>query len=79
MAAAYIDPKLYRVILSSASAALTKPDGTPVSPTDYPITLTYNGDNTVATESFTDGTSTWTKTYGYTAGNLTSDPAWVRT
>lgn len=44
-----------------------------------PHTYTYNGDGTLATESVTNGVGVWTKTYSYTAGNLTGETEWVRT
>ena len=44
---------------------------------DLPHTYTYNGDGTLATDSVTDGTYTWVKTYLYTSGNMTSESVWV--
>lgn len=52
--------------------------GAPVVPDSYAQSLTYNGDNTVATISFTDGANTWTKTFTYTNGNLTGVSVWVK-
>jgi len=53
--------------------------GNVVFPDDFNKTLTYNGDGTVNTISFTDGTNTWTQTFAYTNGKVTTDPRWVRT
>ena len=51
------------------------------NPESYTRTMTYNGDGTLATEYFelvmSDGTFRWTRTYGYTAGNLTSISRWT--
>ena len=32
----------------------------------------------LVTETATDGTSTWVKTYSYTSGNLTGETKWVK-
>ena len=32
----------------------------------------------LVTDTATDGTSTWVKTYSYTSGNLTGETKWVR-
>lgn len=52
--------------------------GGSINPDDFAQTLTYNGDNTLATMSFTDGTNTWTQTFTYTTGNLTGVSKWVK-
>ncbi|WP_289296256.1 hypothetical protein [uncultured Reyranella sp.] len=52
--------------------------GGAISPDRYPQTLTYNGDGTVNTVSFTDGTYTWTQTFTYTAGKVIGISAWVQ-
>lgn len=39
--------------------------------------MTYNGTK-LQTLAKTDGTNTWTQTYGYTGDNLTSISAWVK-
>lgn len=41
-------------------------------------TLIYNGDGTVAMIAATNGTNTWTQTFGYTAGSVTSISRWVK-
>lgn len=48
-------------------------------PDSYAHTLTRNGDGTIATDVFTDGVSTWTMTFGYTTGLVTSISRWVKT
>lgn len=52
--------------------------GNGINPDAYAQILTYNGDGTVATISFTDGTNTWTQTFTYTAGLLTGVSRWVK-
>lgn len=47
-------------------------------PDRYAQSLTYNGDGTVNTISFTDGTHTWTQTFTYTNGKVTGISAWVK-
>jgi hypothetical protein len=49
-----------------------------INPDNYAQTLTYNGDGTVATISFTDGTNTWTQTFTYTSGKVSGISAWVK-
>ena len=58
--------------------ALDVGNGVMLDPTTVPHSYTYNGDGTLATESITVGEDTWTKTYTYTAGNLTGETAWVK-
>lgn len=41
-------------------------------------TFTYDGSNNLETETVDDGADVWIKTYGYTAGNQTSDSGWVK-
>ena len=52
--------------------------GATFDPDSLAQTLTYNGDGTVATIAATEGTNTWTQTFGYTSGNLTSISKWVK-
>lgn len=59
-------------------AQITDDRGTPLYPERYAHTLTYDGSGNLLTDTFTDGTYTWTQTYTWTAGNLTSISAWVR-
>ena len=47
-------------------------------PDDLAWSATYNSDDTLATESVTDGTSTFKRTYTYTSGNLTAISQWVK-
>ncbi|NIF39541.1 hypothetical protein F3J14_01195 [Burkholderia sp. Tr-862] len=39
---------------------------------------TWNADGTIATDTATYGTSSWTKTYSYENGLLTAETAWVK-
>ena len=72
--AAFILPGIQRV-----SGSVTDTTGAYVIfPDDVPTTMTYNGDGTLATEAFTTSEGTFTRTYTYTTGNLTSISGWVR-
>jgi len=52
--------------------------GAAINPNAYTQNVTYNQDGTVATKYFTDGTNTWTQTYTYTNGKVTSFSPWVK-
>jgi YD repeat-containing protein len=41
-------------------------------------TYTYDGSGNPQTETVTDGTDTWVKTYTYTGGTLAADSGWVK-
>lgn len=49
-----------------------------IFPDNFEQTITYNGDGTVNTISFTNGTNTWTQTMSYTTSRLTGISKWVR-
>lgn len=51
--------------------------GDVVMPEKYAQTLTYSG-SLVQTIAFTDGTSTWTKTFTYTGSDVTGISLWVK-
>jgi hypothetical protein len=38
----------------------------------------YNASGLVTTDTATDGTATWVKTYSYTGANLTGETKWVK-
>lgn len=61
-----------------SAGAILDDTGAAIVPDNYAQTLTYNGDGTVNTVSFTDGTNTWTQTFTYTAGKVTGISTWVR-
>lgn len=65
-------------MVSSRSIIVDSSGSRNVDVSSLPHTYTYNGDGTLATDSVTDGTLTWVKTYGYTSGKLTSETAWVK-
>lgn len=44
--------------------------GDPIYPDRYTMNFTYTATDKVETQSFTDGTSTWTKTYTYNVDDL---------
>lgn len=56
----------------------TAGNGLPENFDNLPQTLTYNADGTLNTVSKTYGGHTWTQTFGYTSGNVTSISGWVK-
>ena len=66
-----------------ATAALTTAEsvmdstGQPFSPDACAHTYGYSA-GLLVTDTATDGTSTWVKTYSYTSGNLTGETEWVK-
>ena len=66
-----------------ATAALTTAEsvmdstGQPFSPDACTHTYGYSA-GLLVTDTATDGTSTWVKTYSYTSGNLTGETKWVK-
>jgi len=63
---------------TTVGTATVDSTGATIYPDNYAHILTYNGDSTLATDSFTDGVNTWTQTLSYTSGNLTSYSKWVK-
>ena len=53
-------------------------DGQAIDLDSAPTTITYNGDNTIATSTVTWAGKTYTQTYTYTSGLLTSSSGWVK-
>lgn len=51
--------------------------GQPFSPDACVHTYGYSA-GLLVTDTATDGTSTWVKTYSYTSGNLTGETKWVK-
>ena len=51
--------------------------GQPFSPDACAHTYGYSA-GLLVTDTATDGTSTWVKTYSYTSGNLTGETKWVK-
>ncbi len=49
----------------------------PFNPDSCTHTYGYSA-GLLVTDTATDGTSTWVKTYSYTSGNLTGETKWVR-
>jgi hypothetical protein len=64
----------YPIILDSANF--------PISPESLAHTYAYTVDGTLATDTCTDGTNTWVKTYTYVEADgqlvLGGETAWVR-
>lgn len=52
--------------------------GAAVNPDSWAHTFAYNGTGLLLTDTATDGTSTWVKTYSYTSGMLTGETKWVK-
>lgn len=52
-------------------------DGNPV-PTYKAHTFTYDGSGNLQTDSVTDGTNTWVRTYMWSNGAQASDSGWVK-
>ncbi len=52
-------------------------DGNPV-PTNRGHSFTYDSSGNLVTDSVTDGTSTWVRTYTYQNGAQTTDSGWVK-
>lgn len=70
-------------LVDEAGAAFTAgtvidDDGNAFNPDSLPQALTYNGDDTVATITATDGADSWVQTYTWTSGNLTGVSQWVK-
>ena len=51
--------------------------GQPFSPDACAHAYGYSA-GLLVTDTATDGTSTWVKTYSYTSGNLTGETKWVK-
>jgi len=70
------------VILNTAGAvpvyaATVDSAGAAFSPDDCAHAYAYSA-GLLLTDTATNGTSTWVKTYGYTSGSLTSESKWVK-
>lgn len=68
--------QLAAVIVRTADTVLDS-TGQPFSPDACAHTYGYSA-GLLVTDTATDGTSTWVKTYSYTSGNLTGETKWVR-
>ena len=60
-----------------APAATVDSAGAAFSPDDCAHAYAYSA-GLLLTDTATNGTSTWVKTYGYTSGSLTSESKWVK-
>jgi len=69
-------------VTNTVNVIVLTPDSTgnfPLNPDALPHVYTYNGPNgAIDTDTCTNGTLTWKKTYTYTASNLTGESAWVK-
>jgi len=51
--------------------------GAPVNDDALSHAYAYNASGQLISDTATDGTSTWVKTYSYTGNNLTAETKWV--
>lgn len=49
-----------------------------ISPPSMAHTYGYDGSNNLITDTITDSTGTWIKTYTYSGTTLTGESAWVK-
>lgn len=68
---------IYYPPLSTLSLVELDTGGNPV-PTNKAHAYTYDGSGNLSTDTVTDGTSTWVRTYMWTSGAQTSDSGWVK-
>lgn len=61
----------------SGDATAMDTDGNPV-PVWKAHTFTYDGSGNLSTDTVTDGTDTWVKSFIWTSGALTMDSGWVK-
>ena len=66
-----------RATAIQVSATVLDSTGQPFGPDACAHTYGYSA-GLLVTDTATDGTSTWVKTYSYTSGNLTGETKWVR-
>ena len=73
------DPATNASLVALLNATATRDHlGNVIQPANYPHTITYNGDGTIATEFFAAGGFTYTKTFSWVSGRLTGESGWVR-
>jgi YD repeat-containing protein len=75
-------PQFSGVVSGGASAASSDTsnldtNGNPV-PVNRQHTFTYDASGNLSTDTVSDGTGTWVRTYGYQGGNQVSDSGWVK-
>ena len=66
-----------RATAIQVSATVLDSTGQPFGPDACAHTYGYSA-GLLVTDTATDGTSTWVKTYSYTSGNLTGETKWVK-
>lgn len=72
---------IYKAITGTLTVTRVAADSTGAyhfDPDSMPHTYTYDGSGNIATDSVTDGTNTFKKTYTFTGSQLTSETAWVK-
>lgn len=77
-------PNLSRTPIKRGQQSVARPsagdrdnDGNPV-PTWKPHTFTYDGSGNLSTDTVTDGTDTWVRTYMWDGAAQSSDSGWVK-
>ena len=58
--------------------SVTDSSATVFDPSSCSHVYAYNASGLVTTDTATDGTATWVKTYSYTGANLTGETKWVK-
>ena len=66
-----------RATAIQVSATVLDSTGQPFGPDACAHVYGYSA-GLLVTDTATDGTSTWVKTYSYTSGNLTGETKWVK-
>lgn len=62
----------------TAATVTTDSTGASIDPAAWSHVYAYNGSGQLVTDTATDGTTSWVKTFTYTSGNLTGETKWVR-
>ena len=70
------DAQLRATAIPTAESVMDS-TGQPFSPDACTHTYGYSA-GLLVTDTATDGTSTWVKTYSYTSGDLTGETKWVK-
>lgn len=62
----------------AAASVTTDSTGEAIDPAAWSHVYAYNGNGELITDTASDGSTYWVKTFSYTAGNLTGETKWVR-
>lgn len=72
-----LDPGTGSPYAASASGSVLDSTGQPFNPDNCTHAYAYSN-GLLITDTATNGTATWVKTYSYTSGSLTGETKWVR-